>query len=228
MNDSNVGKIIGIYEICSVCDNRAKDGHLQYHVRCTTCGFETDMKLSNVKDPQTCRHIKLDGSFISNSYSWENQRIGAIFRKMMSRCYSNKDKDYGFYGAKGIKICKEWLNNPKKFEEWSLHNGYSDELTIDRIDSNKNYAPENCQWISLAENVRKAGEVNWITINNITLTGRQWAEKFGLGVNTINTAIRKYGVDKTKELISAMIIDPLSTKNRKSNQSWFSAYGIQA
>lgn len=227
MKEVNIGKVIGIYEICNVCGDRAKDGHLKYHVKCTTCGFETDMRLSDIKIPKTCKHIKLDDTFVSGSHLWNNKRIGTIFRKMRSRCYSDKDKDYVYYGAKGIKICTEWLNNPQKFEEWSLNNGYSDELTIDRIDSNKDYSPENCQWITLEENTRKAGKVNWITVNDLTLTGRQWAERMEIGVNIINKSIKRYGMNKTKEFISKMIAEPPSTKNRNPNQSWFSVYGIE-
>ena len=79
----------------------------------------------------------------------------------------------------------------------------------------------------MQENARRAGSVSWITIEGITLTGRQWSEKLQLGVNMINMAIRKYGLDKTKELIIAMLQEPPSTKQRKSNQTWFSVYGIQ-
>ena len=113
------------------------------------------------------------------------------------------------------------------FEIWALNNGYNDSLTVDRIDSDKDYCPENCQWITMEENSRKAGNVNWITVGEYTLTGRQWADKFGLGKNRINTLIREFGIEKTKELIAAMLISPPSTKERKSNQSWFEIYGIQ-
>ena len=50
---------------------------------------------------------------------------------MKQRCYNPNEKSYKWYGAKGIKICDEWINSPKSFEEWSLQNGYNDNLTID-------------------------------------------------------------------------------------------------
>lgn len=227
MKDKNIGKIIGIYEICSVCDERFNDGHLKYHVKCIKCGFETEMKLSDIKRCKTCKHINSYGNYISYSYKWKNKRIKSIFWQMVNRCYNNQNKNYRFYGAKGIKICDEWLNNPIAFEQWALQNGYEDNLTIDRIDSNKDYCPNNCQWISREENTRKAGNVNWINVDNKILTGRQWSEKLGLGINTINAAIRDYGLYKTTELIHAMLQDPPSLKHRNSNQSWFSVYGIE-
>jgi hypothetical protein len=69
--------------------------------------------------------------------------------------------------------------------------------------------------------------VNWIELDDKNMTGRQWADYLHIGTNTINRIIREYGLDKTKELISAMMKDPPSTKQRKSNQTWFSVYGIQ-
>lgn len=225
MDDKNVGKIIGIYKVCSVCDERANDGHLKYHVRCIYCGFETDMILSHIKEPKTCRHVRPNGEYMSWNYKWSVKRLNRIFHGMISRCYNPHNKDYIWYGEKGITICDEWLNNPILFEKWAMENGYEDNLSIDRIDSSKNYCPENCQWIPLSENTQKAGKVNWITIDDITLTGKQWAKKLDLGVNTINTYIRKYGVDKTKELITKMLENPQRVKN--INQSWFSVYGIQ-
>ena len=227
MDNENVGKNIGIYYICGICDERTNDGHLKYHVKCSKCGFETDMKLSDIKRVTTCKHINSYGGYICRSYAWKNQRIKAIFNKMVQRCYNNENKDYCYSGGKGIKICEEWLNNPVKFEEWALHYGYQKNLTIDRIDSDKDYSPDNCQWIPLEENARKAGKVNWITINDMTLTGKQWADKLNIGTNTINTAIRTYGIEKTQELILAMLKESPITKHRKPNQTWFSVYGIQ-
>ena len=157
----------------------------------------------------------------------ENKRIEKIFKNMQQRCYNANNKDYKWYGGRGIGIYQEWRDNPKLFEEWAINNGYNDTLTIDRIDEDKDYCPDNCQWISRAENSRKAGRVNWITVGGDTLTGKQWSAKLGIGPNIINTAIRDFGEEKTKELIQAMLCISPGEKSRKSNQSWFSVYGIQ-
>lgn len=181
------------------------------------------MKINLVLNEQTV----IEGNLIDFTSYWHNKRLQSIFHDMKDRCYNPSNKSYHWYGEKGIGIYTKWLDNPTLFEEWALNNGYVDGLTIDRIDANKNYCPDNCQWIPFEENVRKAGKVNWITIGTSTLTGKQWAEKLNIGTNVINKAIQDYGIEKTKELILAMLQESPSTKYRKPRQTWFSVYGIQ-
>lgn len=218
MEDSNVGKVLGIYTILNLQEEKDKDGHKLYECQCNICKQVFTKRLYYIEHSKKCCHTHAN---------WTNRRIGRIYREMVNRCYNHNAKDYRWYGEKGVEICQEWIDNPALFEKWALSSGYSDFLTIDRITSDQNYCPENCRWIPLEENSRRAGKVNWITVDNITLTGLQWAKQFNIGVNRINTYVRKYGIDKTKELISAMLKNPPLTKTKKSNQTWFSVYGIQ-
>ena len=70
---------------------------------------------------------------------------------MKARCYNPNSVPYPYYGAKGISVCDEWKNDPKAFCEWAFANGYSDDLTIDRIDASGNYEPSNCRWATWTE-----------------------------------------------------------------------------
>jgi hypothetical protein len=88
------------------------------------------------------------------------------------------------------------------------------------------YCPENCRLISISENSRRAGKVNWITVGKETLTGRQWAEKLGLTPHIFNDYIRKYGLNTTKELISKIIKNPDLLQSRQRNQSLIKLYQI--
>ena len=87
-------------------------------------------------------------------------RIYRIYRKMLARCYSPRQKNYDRYGGRGIKVCDEWLVGFIPFMEWAYSKGgYSDDdpdLSIDRIDVDGDYCPENCQFITISENVKKA------------------------------------------------------------------------
>ena len=83
------------------------------------------------------------------------KRLYKTWRGMLDRCYNNKLPSYYWYGKKGIKVCNEWLNYIN-FKNWAIKYGYKNNLTIDRIDSNKDYCPSNCQWITLKENVVKS------------------------------------------------------------------------
>lgn len=87
-----------------------------------------------------------------------NNPLHSIYLGMLYRCENPKDSSYRNYGAKGICVCDEWKNDFWTFEKWSMENGWELGLTIDRLDSNGDYCPENCQWITLSENVAKANK----------------------------------------------------------------------
>lgn len=82
-------------------------------------------------------------------------RLYAIWCQMRRRCSNPKDSSYQWYGAKGISVCPDW-NDYSTFSAWAIHNGYEMNLTLDRVNPKGNYSPDNCQWITNAENVSRA------------------------------------------------------------------------
>ena len=110
-------------------------------------------------------------------------RLYREWQNMKRRCLNCNDKRYSYYGGRGIKICKEWLV-PDNFFEWALSNGYSDELTIDRIDANGNYEPTNCRWATIKEQCNNRRSNVLLTYNGKTQNITQWAEELGLNVRT--------------------------------------------
>lgn len=120
-----------------------------------------------------------------------NPRLKSIFKAMKTRCYNHNSDSYENYGGKGIGICPEWLNDSSVFVSWSLANGYDDSLTIDRIDSDADYSPDNCRWVSKEIQNRNRNSVYYATINGETKCVTEWCNILGLHVPTITTRIRK-------------------------------------
>lgn len=224
VKNNHVGETVGIYKIIELMPYKANDGHAMYKGICTECGVERIAQYKDLKVITNCTHLRLGGIKTSKIVYWSNQRIGRIFNNMKSRCYNISNEDYDIYGGKNIKVYSEWLNNPLLFEEWSFNNGYADNLTIDRIDSNKDYCPENCRWITLEDNSKYKSTTTTIEVDGIIHTGRDWSKELGLGINTINRYIRQYGLENTKEFIKRYIANPEYKKQVKGSQSYYDLY----
>lgn len=216
---SHIGEIHGIYKIVDMLNEKDKYGHYIYVAECQECGHKRYSHYGGIAGKYKtikCNHLTMDGRFVC-SEKWGNDRIRKVFNGMRNRCYNKNNKSYKWYGAKGIKVYKEWLDNPKSFECWAIENGYSDNLTIDRIDENKDYCPENCRWISLENNAKYKSTTSIINVDGEKHTGRDWAKILGFGTNIINAYVRKYGLDNTIEFIKKYLKNPnLKPKNKQS------------
>lgn len=137
-------------------------------------------------DKNNIKNVPAYQKYLQTGHKVGGTRLYNIWQGMKARCYNPNNVRYDRYGGRGIVICDEWLNDYIKFYEWSMENGYSDELTIDRIDVDGNYEPSNCRW---ADNKQQANNrksnIN-ITIGNATKTLNEWCEIFELPYTRIH------------------------------------------
>lgn len=111
-------------------------------------------------------------------------RIYNIWRKMKERCLNRNSDNYRYYGARGVKVCDEWMSF-SGFYEWSKISGYRDDLTIDRINVFGNYCPSNCRWATMQEQNNNTTRNHTITIGIETRTIQGWADEVGISRSTI-------------------------------------------
>lgn len=112
-------------------------------------------------------------------------RLWTIWCGMKSRCYYPKNIAFKDYGGRGIKVCAEWLHDFCAFRDWAFKNGYSENLTIDRINCNGNYEPANCKWSTYEEQENNRRDTVFITIFGIKLPVSEWARKAGVPAATL-------------------------------------------
>lgn len=125
-------------------------------------------------------------------------RLYSIWLGMRERCSYPQNVSYPAYGGRGIKVCNEWASDFDKFRNWALSNGYNDTLSIDRIDSDLDYSPENCQWIPLSENCAKQRKSRFITIDGVTKSITKWAKTIQIAPCRLSEYFKSKGVEATR------------------------------
>ena len=79
------------------------------------------------------------------------KRLVGIYHGIKQRCYNANRSNFKYYGGRGITMCNEWRNSSQAFYDWAMANGYQENLTIDRINNDGDYEPQNCRWVSIKE-----------------------------------------------------------------------------
>lgn len=158
------------------------------------CGNKVVVRTADLNSGHTksCGCLAKD-SFrkVITKHEKRNTRLYSIWANMRSRCNNPNTGYFDRYGGRGITICEEW-ERFETFYEWSMSNGYSDNLTIDRIDNNKGYSPENCRWASASEQNSNTRRNHLITYNGKTQTMTQWAEEIGIPARTLETRLNRH------------------------------------
>lgn len=221
----HTGERVGTFEIVDSISYKDKDGHALYKGVCVECGYERIARYNDLKRSKKCDHKRVDGKFIpTKRITWKSKKLQMIFSGMKSRCYDVNDKAYRWYGKKGIRICDEWMDDPSTFQEWAFNNGYSEGLSIDRINSNFDYCPENCRWVTFENNAKYKSTTFYICVDGEMHSGKDWSKILNLGINTIVRYTNEYGIDKTVEFIKKCKQNPSLKNERKNKQSYYDLY----
>ena len=147
------------------------------------CGKTTISHAANLRNGQarSCGCYRYDRArAVSKKHDGKGTRLYRIWKNMRSRCNCKSVSQYKDYGGRGITVCDEW-SDYKVFQVWALSNGYADNLTIDRIDTNGNYTPDNCKWSNHKEQNRNRRDNHIVDGKSLS----EWAEITGLNYQTL-------------------------------------------
>ena len=117
---------------------------------------------------------------VLTKHNKSHTRLYKVYHAMKTRCTQKNNREYKNYGARGIVVCQEWLDDFMNFYNWAMDNGYRDGLSIDRIDVNGNYEPSNCRWTDQkTQNNNKRNNI-YLNYNGKTQTLMQWVDELNL------------------------------------------------
>lgn len=178
----------------------AKNRHVRWLCKCecggTTISHSCDLKSGRAKSCGCLNRENLD----NKTHGMTGTRIYRIWQAMKYRCCNKNHTQYKDYGGRGIKVCDEWLNSFEAFYEWAVANGYSDNLTIDRIYINGNYEPSNCKWATRKEQANNTRRNHLITYKGKTQTIAQWEIETNISAATIEARLKRgWNVERTLE-----------------------------
>ncbi len=147
------------------------------------CGEEFIANLSSVKTGNTnsCGCLQKDRARQANTvHGFAGRKTTSpmykVWKNIKARCYNSNRDFWKDYGGRGITVCDKWIESPENFIKWASSNGYKNGLTIDRIDNNKGYSPDNCRFVTQKENSRNTRKNRFIEINGVSRCVSEWLE----------------------------------------------------
>ena len=164
---------------------------------------------------KTIEEIKASGRDPKNghflpTHGKTKTRLFNIWTGMKNRCYNPNKREFEKYGGRGITICEAWRTDFMAFYKWAIKNGYNDKLSIDRIDNDKEYSPENCRWADAETQTLNRSITKFIEIDGQKYTVPQLAKMFGINKDCLYSRARKNGYT------SAILVKP--TRNRGKHE----------
>ena len=167
-----VGKRFGKLTVIEECKEHDKHNKIVYKCLCD-CGNICYKQSSPLRTGRTksCGCLKPGKS---------STKLYNIYHSMKKRCYNRHDPRFERWGKRGIKVCSEWLDDFMNFYTWAINNGYQEGLTIDRIDNDKDYSPDNCRWTTSKVQANNRRSNIYLTYNGEVKTIAQWSEQLDI------------------------------------------------
>ena len=179
------GRLTALYRL----HNYHKKG--TYWLCVCDCGNLNEVYIGTLRSGHTKSCGCLNHEPTNLKHGKHETRLYSIYCAMKKRCYNKNYHQYKDWGGRGITICDEWLNDFMDFYNWSMSNGYQNNLTIDRIDNDKGYSPSNCRWVDMKTQRRNSRRIRNITINGETHCLKEWCEILNLNYGKVSQRINK-------------------------------------
>lgn len=212
--DKYIGEKYNRLTVVSLNHEKVVNGrsYFIFNLKCD-CGNLTTSELFNVKSGKkvSCG-CKREG--MNSSHKLSKTRIYNIWAKMKARCTKESEKSYDRYGGRGISVCTEWIDFVH-FYNWSMANGYSKELSIDRINNDGNYEPSNCRWATTKVQASNTSRNVFIEHNGIRLTSAEWSLKLGSSYTLVSKRINQLGWDEIAAVTTPVLGHGYSLSNQK-------------
>lgn len=197
------GKRFGRLTVISMAYN---DGYGTYWNCKCDCGNETIVKGALLTYGNTkscgCQRAEAFKRCVENGtkHNLSHHPLYPKWKSMRKRCSNPNEKEYKNYGGRGITVCEEW-DDFKAFYDWAITHGWREDLTIDRIDNNKGYSPDNCRFIPAKEQVRNRRKTVYLEYNNEKRPLSEWCELLGLKMKTCYGRLHYYGWSNPEEIL---------------------------
>lgn len=178
------------------------------------CGNTKNVRGNNLKSGavKSCGCLLKEAPKLRATHNMSETRLYREWASMKARCSYSSQACYKSYGARGIKVCEEWEHSFSDFAGWALSHGYNDGLTLERIDVDKGYSPNNCKWITLGEQANNRRTNVLITYQGETLNLSQWCKRFGKDYRLVHNRMRKNGWSFEKAMFEPVHVEK---RNRK-------------
>lgn len=161
--------------------------------------------LKRESDKRNVQKVPAQQKYLKTGFKVGGTRLYQIWQGMKARCYNKTNASYEKYGGRGIKLCEEWKQDYIAFHNWAMENGYSDKLTIDRINVNGDYEPNNCRWATNEQQSNnRRSNVN-IRIGNATKTLKEWCDIFEVDYKTISARYHRNGFESIDRLFNQIL-----------------------